>query len=300
MKSTLASRNAANAAEKKQRRDVGERERAHAQQRRVDRPGEGWRQAARRRTRPRPAAAAASEPSVRASAQPHSGALTRPSASAPTPPTSSAEPSEVGPLLPLVAALVQQAHAVGDRGEADREVDEEHEPPADLDEQAADAAGRPPRRGRRRRPRCRSPCGRSSGSNSGSSSASEVGSSNAAPAAWITRAPTSASTDGASPQSAEPSTKTREPAEERAPAPDAGRPGGRPGRAAPRTRSRRRSAPTRSTATLEPAKSRSISGNAMLTMKRSRLDHEDPDRDQSEHLPAACHATLRAVAFCNR
>ena len=141
MKSTLASRKAAKAAEKNTDDDVRERERAHAQERRIDDRG-GVRQAARpedgepdrgrgqraERARVGPAPLGPLDEAEREHAD---GA------------DDQARAEQVGALLRGIAALLQQADAVRDRGEPDRHVDEEHEPPAQLDEEAADGrAGR--------------------------------------------------------------------------------------------------------------------------------------------------------------
>ncbi len=108
--------------------------------------GEGWR-AQRRANSARPAAAPASAASVRGSSQPHSGACTKPSASAPTDAASSAVPSQSGrPCSVEVARLGQQPRRAPQRPRADGQVDEEHEPPVDLHEQAAER--RPGRGGR--------------------------------------------------------------------------------------------------------------------------------------------------------
>src|SRR6478752_7621636 len=142
-------------------------------------------------------------------------------------------------------------------------------------------------------------CERCLGSNSGSSSASEVGSSRAAPAAWITRAPTSVSTERAAPQSAEPSTKMPSPHRNSRL---------RPWRSASRPPETISAAITIAYAfrtqemeeTLEPANSPSISGNAMFTMKRSRLTMKTPAETSARTFQRRSIRFPRSVAFCNQ
>ena len=175
MKSTLASRNAANAAEKSRDarfESANERTRSSA----GSMTGERCvRQRAQNAARP--TAAAASEPIVRGVVPAPLGRLHEAEREhARSRRRSGPSRARSGRSCFSSRLSCSRRHAVDDRGEADREVDEEHEAPADLDEQAADAAVRRRRRGRRWPPRCRSRAERSLASNSGRSSASEVGS----------------------------------------------------------------------------------------------------------------------------
>ena len=111
---------------------------------------------------------------------------------------------------------------------------------------------------------------RSSAGNSGRRRASEVGKTEAAPTACSTRAATSSSTEGAAADRAEATVKIARPATKLRL---------RPSRSAVRPAGTSRAAKTiayalrihESDARLVPPKSRSMAGNAMFTMKRSRL-----------------------------
>ena len=122
-------------AAEKSRFASSDRKRAHAQQRRVD-DGRGVRRQ-RAQKAPKPATAMAPHASVCASAQPHAGPR-RGRARAPRSRSRSAPTRACRARRPLVAALVQDPHRPHDRDDADRDVDEEDQAPADLDEEAAE------------------------------------------------------------------------------------------------------------------------------------------------------------------
>ena len=141
----------------------------------------------------------------------------------------------LGPARPCSRARPAGPALTGDR--ADRQVDPEHPPPADLDQDAPDHGTEAGTEGGEGRPR---PDGLGPGQAPGPRPAAATATpapSCPPPTAWTTRAAISASTPGATPHSSEPALKVNQPADEAAYGVRPGRPNGRPAPARRRTRS---------------------------------------------------------------